>query len=277
MAYHERDNRNEPNTNERLLSLVSDIIQSFQQMEEFNEQIMNEHFDEIEYLLSSGEADPMIWMNRTLPGQRGRCVMDDLFHFMEPGTVNEQVEHIARDLYELILHYYPSDKINATNSAGQTLLLMALNHDAPYDVIQNLVERGSEVDLSDEHGATALHYASVRQRPDIVHLLLESGAERQVKDKEGKTPLYYVQHQWKRASRPAIQEIKQLLEERNETGKVQNNTSTPYNNNNNNNDNNNNMDGGRRKKRKTRRHRKANTHRRRRATVGRSKTHCRRR
>lgn len=272
MAHNGRNNRTNPNHgngDDHLIVLLTEILQQFQFMEEFDEQKMNEMLDDVEHLLASGQADPLITMNRTLPGQWGSCAMDDLFRYMERRSMNDLTLHIARALYESIIHYYPLDKINALNPNGQTMLLMAIQNNAPIDVVQDLIHRGSDVDLPDENGSTPLHYASVQRYPDFVHLLLENGAEKHLKDKNGKTPLYYVRNQYKVApphERPIVEEILELLEERNVSGSVLNNTSTP--NNNNNQYSNNNMDGGKRRSRKgksrrVKHHKKGKTRRRR--------------
>ncbi|KAJ7557285.1 hypothetical protein O6H91_05G120300 [Diphasiastrum complanatum] len=57
--------------------------------------------------------------------------------------------------------------------------------------ILKVLDCGTPVDLKDDEGRTALHWAADRGRLHIVKTLVSKGAEIQAKDQEGQTPLHY--------------------------------------------------------------------------------------
>ena len=48
-----------------------------------------------------------------------------------------------------------------------------------------------DINLQDEKGSTALHFAVIANQPDLIHVLLSKGASVVVKDNLKKTPLQY--------------------------------------------------------------------------------------
>lgn len=58
--------------------------------------------------------------------------------------------------------------------------------------IKTLLSHGVDLNDSDTHGFTLLHYATLFNKSDIVHYLISKGAHVNAKDKKrGYTPLYY--------------------------------------------------------------------------------------
>ena len=57
--------------------------------------------------------------------------------------------------------------------------------------IQNLIDKGYNVNSPDPHGITPLLYSIEMQNPNIVNLLIQNGADVNAKSKMGYTPLYY--------------------------------------------------------------------------------------
>ena len=59
------------------------------------------------------------------------------------------------------------------------------------DVVQLLLDKGAEPNLSDQNGNTALLYAAFRGHLDVVQLLLNRGADVNMADYYGTTPLHW--------------------------------------------------------------------------------------
>lgn len=57
--------------------------------------------------------------------------------------------------------------------------------------IQNLIDKGYNVNSPDPHGITPLLYSIEMQNPNIVNLLIQNGADVNVKAKNGEDPLFY--------------------------------------------------------------------------------------
>lgn len=59
-------------------------------------------------------------------------------------------------------------------------------------MVQVLINKGTPVDITDENGATALHYACHRNRARLASVLLHNGANPNAKDNEKFSPLTYL-------------------------------------------------------------------------------------
>ena len=57
--------------------------------------------------------------------------------------------------------------------------------------VQDLIERGADVEAKTNDGHTPLHWASRNNRIEIAKLLLDRGADLEAKDVDGRTPLNY--------------------------------------------------------------------------------------
>jgi ankyrin repeat protein len=66
--------------------------------------------------------------------------------------------------------------VNLSNSAGDTLLILAAYHVRP-SVVALLLERGADTERVNDHGQTALGAAVFRQAAPIVQALLDAGAD----------------------------------------------------------------------------------------------------
>ncbi|MEW1959105.1 ankyrin repeat domain-containing protein [Kineococcus sp. NPDC059986] len=66
--------------------------------------------------------------------------------------------------------------VDLTNSAGDTLLVLAAYHGHP-DTVRALLERGADHARVNDKGQTALGAAVFRQSHEIVGLLLDAGAD----------------------------------------------------------------------------------------------------
>ena len=57
--------------------------------------------------------------------------------------------------------------------------------------IQDLIEKGADVEAKDKWGSTPLHFASGNNHIEIAKLLLDRGADVKAKDNGGQTPLHF--------------------------------------------------------------------------------------
>jgi ankyrin repeat protein len=70
-----------------------------------------------------------------------------------------------------------------------------------------MIAANAEVNVVDENGATALHYASDLWNVDLVKCLLEHGADPMLKDKAGVAPLHATLFQHQRITYQNIQNL----------------------------------------------------------------------
>ena len=57
--------------------------------------------------------------------------------------------------------------------------------------VTRLLEKGTDVDATDRHGMTLLHYAAAENKSHLLRLLLEEGATRDQPGRKKRTPLHY--------------------------------------------------------------------------------------
>lgn len=78
------------------------------------------------------------------------------------------------------------EHLNEVDNDGLGLIHWAADR-GNIDILQFLLNKGSDVNLVDSEGQTALHYASSCGHLDCVKLLIKLGADRTIKDKELQT------------------------------------------------------------------------------------------
>jgi ankyrin repeat protein len=80
-------------------------------------------------------------------------------------------------------------RVNAREmSFGMTALHVASSK-GHAEVVQALIDNGSDIEAREETGRTPLHTAAFRGQKEIVELLLKNGAEINARTRDGKTPL----------------------------------------------------------------------------------------
>ena len=80
--------------------------------------------------------------------------------------------------------------VNATNKAGLTPLMCAMNGLGDYkEVAEILIAHGANINAKDSAGRTPLHIAVFNGQPTMVMLLLAKGANVNAKMNNGETPL----------------------------------------------------------------------------------------
>lgn len=84
---------------------------------------------------------------------------------------------------------YPNIDKTAHDNVSRTPLHWAAAA-AHTEIVKILSERGADLSHTDEHGASAMHYAAQNDRVDTLHALLTSNAEH-LPDEEGRYPLHW--------------------------------------------------------------------------------------
>ena len=83
---------------------------------------------------------------------------------------------------------YRSRSLYIRDKYGRTLLMLAVSANNE-ELVQLLIELGSELDAQNVYGWTALHYASLQGQTPVVKTLLKARARPDMRCKLGKTPL----------------------------------------------------------------------------------------
>ncbi|KAI1088940.1 ankyrin repeat-containing domain protein [Rostrohypoxylon terebratum] len=92
------------------------------------------------------------------------------------------------EILEFLIDRGAELKVNDLNGHQGTTLHMALSVQDEPKVAKILIEKGENVNIQDDSGQTALHYAVKRRWPSVVRLLLDYGASPDAKDYRETTP-----------------------------------------------------------------------------------------
>ncbi len=92
------------------------------------------------------------------------------------------------EIFSLLLSY--GLNINAQNNWGLTPLMVHLTScNLDFAMVQAIIESGTDPNIKDEDGCTALHVASTYCDAFIVHLLIDNNFDINAQNNDGKTPL----------------------------------------------------------------------------------------
>ncbi len=116
--------------------------------------------------------------HRCHPYFRWRRSMDnDIFHYIHDGDLKDIERLVAKD----------KAVINARDKIGRTSLMEYAIANNP-EFCRFFIEHGADVNLQENGGWTALHFAAQEYSAEIVELLLKNDALVDVKDNFGNTP-----------------------------------------------------------------------------------------
>lgn len=76
----------------------------------------------------------------------------------------------------------------------QKYSLIIASAEGDIDVVKKLIKSGTDVNLKDYGGKTALMYAILNSHVEITEELINAGAKVNIKDNNGYTPLRYAKH-----------------------------------------------------------------------------------
>jgi ankyrin repeat protein len=91
-----------------------------------------------------------------------------------------------------------------------------------------LLEHGTNINLRNGQGQTALHKASLLGYPNIIHLIINHGADVDTQDNDGSTPLHLIISKVSTDSEPLRKFIKLLLEHGASGHRENNRGETPF-------------------------------------------------
>ena len=94
----------------------------------------------------------------------------------------------AQGVFHILLKHRATD-LNAKTSDGTTPLILAARL-AIENVVEQLIEANIEINLADDAGKTALHWAAAVNNVDAVNVLLMNNANRDATDNKDETPLF---------------------------------------------------------------------------------------
>lgn len=95
----------------------------------------------------------------------------------------------SKRFFYVLLVLLSLTNVIANQPTGATLTLLEAAKNGDLDQITKLIETTDDINATDEHGRTALHYAAMIGREDIVKILVTRGAEINLKNDYGITPL----------------------------------------------------------------------------------------
>ena len=117
-------------------------------------------------------------------------------------------------LPEMVTHlFHLGANLEALNNEGRTPLHEAVRHGLD-DVVRCLIEHGANLEARMPDGSTALTFACeplFGPRPDILEILLEAGSDVHSQDEDGTTILHCLASTWKR-SRERVAGMRACLE-----------------------------------------------------------------
>lgn len=135
------------------------------------------------------------WLEWAIQNATTKEVMELLQQEVDVNVIDHQKEtplHISSRTGCLTISKLLLDRgadIDARGSCDFTPLALAINTDAPVEIVRLLVERGADIEARDLYGNTALALAAENGKVEIVDFLLDAGADINPRNKTGGSPL----------------------------------------------------------------------------------------
>lgn len=115
---------------------------------------------------------------------------DRLQVYVEPGDERIQAP-VQGIIAESGLSRAPGEVEKALGYSGGTTTLLNAVEDARLDIVEELLNRGANLESQDARGYTPLILAAYRGRNPIIHLLVKSGANVNARDRHGNSVLLF--------------------------------------------------------------------------------------
>ena len=136
--------------------------------------------------ITGPEARPTPTANLGCPYSGGFWFMEDYWKEVDAPTLHRDLYCGERDVTPYI------DIEGVGEGFGRTPLHLAAWHSESPEVIQTLLDYGSDVDARAEHDLTPVHFAAWHSSsPEIIQLLLDYGSNIEAKATFDRTPLHY--------------------------------------------------------------------------------------
>ncbi|TPX68186.1 hypothetical protein SpCBS45565_g03262 [Spizellomyces sp. 'palustris'] len=162
---------------------------------------INKHLEVAKYLIEQGaepdsfggdlHATPLHWAARSghvqMVSYLRKCGADPSLKDNQGYNALHLAAHAGHCLMAVYLLSIGMD-INSIDSMGRTSLMWSAYQGNSPELLEDLLRSGAALDMTDQTGYTALHWAVISHHLDLAKKLIKAGARIDIRDPEGKSP-----------------------------------------------------------------------------------------